>query len=862
MNISVFQNPRGDIHRGNGRLGQIVIALTLLLAVASNAFGQNKTNPFDMTSFAKQDATANPAAGAGMMVAGELWDSFLPQSVGPYYSEGAQTLTGEFIRIGNFDRAWSSPTHMWPGGWTNGNLWTKGMGVTEWNPDPNFNPPTIGGVANPAYSAASGPNYAFASVKNVTSSAVPGQVPGFSDPLRKYQRETKWVDATRHHAIYEAGWPTNIGVDVKLEIHQYTLNWNNFNDFIIVKVTFKNTGVKDINADGVSESTTNVIHALTIGAHAEVMTSYNLNRAAGRGNRFGATRALGYIGDPDPSGAPWDMAVAFPGESAAGVKDLGLNDWPLKFYTDVWTGWSWLGAVDQNGAVKNTIFGTDPIGVGAQRGWYTSAGQGRGFSGFYGYAGNNAKQTHTLCMGTFYKDGGKSRNAAQLDLSPNPNYFASGTAGNPETFVPKAAPSRPNGDRKLFSEENSTAAFEAPHYQPTWTKGYSAPGNFDGDLYSGVGPFRLEVGQSVTIYFAEVGGYRLQGIANAMAAARYTLANNLNPPTLDAYPAVPDVRVDNTTHRSVVVRWDNKAETTPANGHFGGYKIYKAALSRQVNWLETGMRVLDKYQENTTLGPVPENLKRAVDPAFVEGSTGASTKRGVADGWGPYELVAVIPAAQLAQYADATAAGYNYSYEDKQVGLGFKYWFYVSAYTAGFPIDLGPTYVSFGGSNSATTNTIETSNVNRNGASGLWVDTYPFADLNAFYPKTAAGQKAIGAGFIVKAALVNPSLLVNGSTKIAVYPNPYKKKAFFDSAVDPFDHKVAFYNLPPKVKITILDVAGQVIKQINFESSDPNGGSTFWDLFSKDGIEVASGLYIYAAEYEGGKQVGYFSILR
>ncbi|MEO8166970.1 MAG: hypothetical protein ABI623_01895, partial [bacterium] len=80
--------------------------------------------------------------------------------------------------------------------------------------------------------------------------------------------------------------------------------------------------------------------------------------------------------------------------------------------------------------------------------------------------------------------------------------------------------------------------------------------------------------------------------------------------------------------------------------------------------------------------------------------------------------------------------------------------------------------------------------------------------------------------------------------------------------VDPFDHKVAFYNLPPKVKITILDVAGQVIKQINFESTDPNGGSTFWDLFSKDGIEVASGLYIYAAEYEGGKQVGYFSILR
>ncbi len=860
MNISNYQNARGDIHRLRGRLGKVAVAVSLLLVATFNAFAQTGNDPYDMTSFAKQDATANPAAGAGMMVAGELWDSFLPQSVAPYYGEAATTLTGEFIRIGNFDRAWSSPTHMWPGGWTNGNLWTKGMGVAEWNPDPTFNPATIGGVANPAYSAASGPNYALASVRNVTLTP-PVNVPGFTDPTRKYQRETKWVDPnTRHHAVYEAGWPTNIGVDVKMEIHQYTLNWNNFNDFIIVKLTFKNTGVKDINADGVSEATNNVIHALTVGAHAEVMTSYNLNRAAGRANRFGATRALGYIGDNDPSGAPWDIAVAFPGESAAGKKDLGLNDWPSKFYTDVWTGWSWLGAFDSTGvAVKKTIFGTDPVGVGPQRGWYTSAGQARGLSSFYGFPGNNAKQTHTLSMGTFYKNGGRTRSASELDLSPDPNFFASGTAGNPETFVPKATPTRPNGDRKLYSVESPTA-FEAPHYQgAAWAKGYSAPGNFDGDLYSGVGPFRLNVGESMTVYFAEVGGYRLQGIANAMAAARYTLANNLNPPVLDAYPAVPNIRVDNTTKRSVVVRWDNKAETPAAL--FAGYKIYKAALSRQVDWLQTGMRGLDKYNENTTPGKTPDALKRAVDPTFDVAGSGVAGKLGVADSWGPYELVAVITPAQLAQYADATATGFNYSYEDKQVGLGFKYWFYVAAYT-NTAVNLGPNYVSFAGSNSATANTLETSNVNRNGASGLWVDTYPFADLNAFYPKTAQKQREIGAGFIVKAALVNPADIVSGKTKIGVYPNPYKKKAFFDSAVDAFDHKVAFYNLPGKVKITILDVAGQVIKQINFESTDPNGGSTFWDLFSKDGIEVASGLYIYVAEYNGGQQVGYFSIMR
>lgn len=102
----------------------------------------------------------------------------------------------------------------------------------------------------------------------------------------------------------------------------------------------------------------------------------------------------------------------------------------------------------------------------------------------------------------------------------------------------------------------------------------------------------------------------------------------------------------------------------------------------------------------------------------------------------------------------------------------------------------------------------------------------------------------------------------NGSTKISVRPNPYKKKAFFDSPIDAFDHKVIFYNLPSPPKITILDVAGQLIKEIPFESSDPNNGSVFWDLFSKNGIEVASGVYIYVVDYDGGTVLGYLSILR
>jgi hypothetical protein len=357
------------------------------------------------------------------------------------------------------------------------------------------------------------------------------------------------------------------------------------------------------------------------------------------------------------------------------------------------------------------------------------------------------------------------------------------------------------------------------------------------------------------VYFCEVGGFRLQGIANAMAAARWTVAHNMNPP--DNYPAVPNIRIDNTTRASVMVRWDNGAEAAGSN--FAGYKVYRSVLSHPVEWLQGGIRDLDRYMENTTPGPTPDNLKRAINPNFDVSGSGASGKTGAADTWGPYELVAVIPQSDLSQYADASVSGFNYAFEDPKVGIQFRYWYYVAAYTNA-SVDLGSDYVSYQGSNSATTNTLETSNINHNGATGLWQDTYPFADLNAFFPKTPDGQRAIGSAFFVKSALVPAADLASGKVKVTVKPNPYKRLAAFDNAVDPFDHKVAFYNLPPQAKITILDVSGQVIKVINFESTE--AGLTTWDLFSKNGTEVASGLYIYVVEYQGGQQVGYFSILR
>ena len=227
------------------------------------------------------------------------------------------------------------------------------------------------------------------------------------------------------------------------------------------------------------------------------------------------------------------------------------------------------------------------------------------------------------------------------------------------------------------------------------------------------------------------------------------------------------------------------------------------------------------------------------------------------DSWGPYELVAIIPKNSLTSAIDLTIPGYHYVWEDRQVNPGFSYWYYVAAYKEG-------TYT---GPDGETTTRIETHNTNRNGATGLWQLTYPFATNNVNFGKSAttdaaasaAGLKNIGAVQVVYSALAPAGSVAT----VGVRPNPYKRAALHDNRANVYDHKLLFYNLPPVCKITIVDVSGLVIDVINFSSTDANRGSTFWDMFSKDGLEVASGVYLYVVESPTGDQkVGQFSILR
>jgi len=829
-------------------------------------------------SLMAQSAAANSVVsypGAGVICAGDAWESFLPQGTTPYYGEvsTAATLgTRMFIRMGNFDRQWTTPGTNWPNAFYYDAYWNKDAWVQVFEPDSNWNRGPAS--SNASFFPAAAENGGNANYSYFAQLTYKPSLAGANDGSRHYTIEPYWVDAPlRQHVVYEAAWPTNLGVDVKMRAHGFAApNWDNLNDYVIVEVQLKNTGYLDMNMDGVAEQLTHDIKALAFQVESQTYMSISNYACGGRCNSdvviSANSRQATWVDDVDSSGSPWAFSSMYAGPSAIGAApgtaacDLGIIGGNTRTWADLRWGWAFLdvksgglpaSALHSTASLpsKKTLFGTHPIGTGAQRGWYMSGGT----SAFVGQVGN-PKQMFVASTSVWFANGdqvGHNGDFNSLNLNPNPNFFASGTTGNIISFVPKASPLRPNGDLKTqnkfdqqsYEDGSASATTQYTTGWGKWTVGNSNTENFDQDLFSGVGPFDLKKDSTITIVYATFAGYRLEGIQRSVRAARFCYENDFNIPKP---PPLPDMKVLNTLNKSVAIEWNKAAES---DAGFAGYKIWKSSQYKKLGWLDEGVRVVDLYQDQMTVGPRPANLYKPVNPKFgaaakVLGNALKGTYQ--PDTWGTWDLIAVIPKANLATQPVAQTSGYNYRYEDLDVLLGFQYWYYVSAYKTG----------TFNGPGGDLTTQIETHSTNRNGANGLWFNTYPYGYTNANYPKDATLLKNLGAGQVVTSALAPKGDL----SKIGVRPNPYKKAALFDNRSQVYDHKIMFYNLPPQCKITILDVAGQVIDVIDFVSSDPSKGSMFWDMFSKDGIEVASGLYIYVVQSPTMRHVGQFAILR
>ncbi len=345
------------VNAGMYRKLAVAVWALLLGGIASQpALAQKSDVP---SSLLKYNSTQATTPTDGYMVAGELWSTIKPLNTAeangvedPLRDQGAQ----HFLTFGPDGSNWLNPGSHWPGGYDLVQTWRDGKRMVF----PAFEADGWGaGALQPG--SAPDDRFAFAYYKPT--------VAGANDPSRNYTRPARFTDATRTHLVYEAGFPTNIGVDFKIRAHQYTINEQNLNDFIAVEITMTNTGEVDINADGTVEMTGHDLDAIASAMWVEPTIAVRITQTAGRSNRFGAGRTIGYAGATDPStGSPYDIFYWSPnvpeGRYAAGAtpapgeRRMGVNDGNrLEGYTDVWSGHRYMGV--KQGTIVDGDIGTD-----------------------------------------------------------------------------------------------------------------------------------------------------------------------------------------------------------------------------------------------------------------------------------------------------------------------------------------------------------------------------------------------------------------------------------------------------------------------------------------------------------------------
>jgi hypothetical protein len=101
--------------------------------------------------------------------------------------------------------------------------------------------------------------------------------------------------------------------------------------------------------------------------------------------------------------------------------------------------------------------------------------------------------------------------------------------------------------------------------------------------------------------------------------------------------------------------------------------------------------------------------------------------------------------------------------------------------------------------------------------------------------------------------------------KVWVVPNPYRAHAEWDRPAvpgDPFGRHIDFMGLPKeRCTIKIWTLAGDFVAQVDHDASGGDGQAS-WNLISRNGQDVESGVYLFTVDSSLGRQVGKFVLVR
>jgi hypothetical protein len=277
----------------------------------------------------------------------------------------------------------------------------------------------------------------------------------------------------------------------------------------------------------------------------------------------------------------------------------------------------------------------------------------------------------------------------------------------------------------------------------------------------------------------------------------------------------PDFRalLDPAGNRKVVIEWDNASalQADPITGEnlFRGYRVWRAD-----NW----------QRPEGSIGPTPDEwMKLAefrwdVETAQSEGAVGLEVP--VEEG-GPLDR-SVRSVGQTKEGLPIYPVG-RYHYEDTSGLINGKVYFYaVTAFgvaTVTNPLTQEPENIELSGLPSAV-------------------------EAEEIVPRWDS---------------------VEGCDAVAVVPNPYRGSADWDlipSDKDPTGTKIAFRNLPQSLStIRIYTLSGDLVQEAEHDGRQGDG-TYFWNLISRNGQNVVSGIYLYMVD--SGSQIcrGRFVIIR
>ncbi|MBU0473298.1 MAG: hypothetical protein KKF62_03970 [Bacteroidetes bacterium] len=120
--------------------------------------------------------------------------------------------------------------------------------------------------------------------------------------------------------------------------------------------------------------------------------------------------------------------------------------------------------------------------------------------------------------------------------------------------------------------------------------------------------------------------------------------------------------------------------------------------------------------------------------------------------------------------------------------------------------------------------------------------------------------------FNTQSASIDDELVKDKLKKISVVPNPYIAATTWErrnlNQTGRGERKINFINLPAECTVSIYTVSGDLVKELVKEYS-PTNGSLEWNLVSEDGMDVASGLYIYHVKAPNvGEYINKFALIK